>query len=150
PAEGVHGFGGVVNVPSNGAANYVALFTPPWAVRRFFRERAFDVVHLHEPLVPILTYYALWFSPRAAHVATFHMYSEGGSPAGRSLRRRLAALMRARIDRAIAVSRAAEGFARQWWDGPMTVIPNGVPVAVFRGRGAAEPEPGRALRLLFV
>ena len=34
------------------------------------------VVHIHEPLVPPLTYYALWSSLPSAHVCTFHMYTE--------------------------------------------------------------------------
>src|SRR5260221_12237189 len=84
---GFQGFGGVVNLPANGAANHLALLTSPWAVRRFFLARDFDVVHLHEPLVPLLPYYALWFSPRAVHVCTFHMYAESEGPMTRATRR---------------------------------------------------------------
>lgn len=154
--DGMHGFGGVVNVSANGATNYVALLTPPWEVRRFFREHAFDVVHVHEPFVPMLTYYALWLSPPAAHVATFHMYAEAVSPGWASLRKALGRLLHGSIDRAIAVSRPAEAFARTFWRAPVTVIPNGVPVSVFdriapgAGLDRGTEGPGRPLRLLFV
>jgi phosphatidyl-myo-inositol alpha-mannosyltransferase len=151
PGEGVHGFGGVVNVPANGAANYMAIFTPPSAVGRFFQEHSFDIVHVHEPFVPMLAYYALWLSPAAGHVATFHMYAEDESRAWRTLRRTVGFSMRRRIVRTIAVSRAAEAFARRAWPGPMTVIPNGVPLSLFHH---PDPPPARAagapVRLLFV
>ena len=153
--DGMRGFGGVVNVSANGATNYMALLTPPWEVRRFFREHAFDVVHVHEPFVPMLTYYALWLAPRAAHVATFHMYAEAVSPGWDSLRKALGRLLQGSIDRAIAVSRPAEAFAGRFWKAPLTVIPNGVPVSLFDGITDAdadrgEARPGRPLRLLFV
>ncbi len=152
---GVRGFGGVVNVPANGAANKVALLTPPWAVSRFFRERSFDVVHFHEPLVPPLAYYARWLSPRTARVATFHMYAEDEGVARRLLRRGFSRTVFPGVDRAIAVSRPAQAFARAAWTGPLTVIPNGVSTALFHP--PAGPDPARdgsderaPARLLFV
>src|SRR5438876_2987515 len=87
PDAGGFGFGGVVNVRANGADNHLALLTPPWAVRRFFRENRFDVVHLHEPFVPLLPYYAVWLSAGAGVVATFHMYAENEPPAWTLVRR---------------------------------------------------------------
>jgi phosphatidylinositol alpha-mannosyltransferase len=125
-------------------------------VRRFFREHTFDVVHVHEPFVPMLTYYSLWLSPEAVHVATFHMYAESVSPALGAVRKSLGRLLHRSIDRAIAVSRPAEGFARRFWSGGLTVIPNGVPVALFDGLppegGSANDvvDSGRPVRLLFV
>lgn len=152
-SEGMQGFGGVVNISANGASNYMALFTPPWKVRRFFREHDFDVVHVHEPFVPLLTYYALWLSPGAAHVATFHMYAETVSRGWSLLRKFLGRLLHDSIDRTIAVSGPAESFARAFWPAPATVIPNGVPVALFDGGPAASARAfgGREpVRLLFV
>ncbi|PYQ40232.1 MAG: hypothetical protein DMF77_18985 [Acidobacteria bacterium] len=78
--DGVCGFGGVVDIPANGASNRLALFTSPWTLRRFFDAHPFDVVHVHEPYVPLLTYYAMWMTPAAAHVATFHMYPNPPRP----------------------------------------------------------------------
>jgi phosphatidyl-myo-inositol alpha-mannosyltransferase len=146
---GIHGFGGVVNVPANGASNRMALLTPPWSVRRFFRAHAFDVVHIHEPLVPLLTYYALWSSRSTAHVCTFHMYVEDEGTAWRIVRRTLAHGLLARFDRGIAVSPSAAAHAGRTWRRPLTVIPNGVPTSTFRPPETNGSVDG-ALRLLFV
>jgi phosphatidyl-myo-inositol alpha-mannosyltransferase len=152
PGPGVHGFGGVVNITANGASNRMALFTPPWSVRRFFRSRPFDVVHIHEPLVPFLTYYALWSSREAAHVCTFHMYAESESPAWGLARRALALAAFARFERGTAVSRPAAEHAARAWRRPLTVIPNGVPTSTFRPPAGAHDgsSPNGALRILFV
>ena len=149
--DGVRGFGGVINVPANGAANYVALLTPPWDVRRFFREGRFDLIHVHEPFVPLLAYYAVWLARSAAVVATFHMYAENEPPQWLFARRLVGRLLRRGIDRAIAVSRPAAPFAERAWSGPLSVIPNGVPTSVFQQptRGGAVGG-ARPLRLLFV
>ena len=149
---GIHGFGGVVNVPANGAFNRMALLTPPWSVRRFFRDGAFDVVHIHEPLVPVLTYYALWSSLPSAHVCTFHMYAESESPVWGFARKVLAQAAFSRFERGMAVSRPAAEQAARTWTRPLAVIPNGVPTSTFRppepnGNGSS---PDGALRLLFV
>ena len=152
PGPGVQGFGGVVNIPANGASNRMALLTPPWSVRRFFRDRSFDVVHIHEPLVPFLTYYALLFSPEAAHVCTFHMYAESESPAWGLVRKALAQVAFARFERGMAVSRPAAEQAARTWSRPLTIIPNGVPTSTFRPPAGANDgsSPDGALRLLFV
>jgi phosphatidylinositol alpha-mannosyltransferase len=147
--DGVSGFGGVVDVPANGASNRMAVFTPPWTLRRFFGAHPFDVVHLHEPYVPLLNYYALWMTPAAAHVATFHMYAEVESPVLGCLRRRVARRV-GPIDRGIAVSRPAAEFAARAWAGPLAVIPNGVPTAVFHPPAGTASAHGGATRLLFV
>jgi phosphatidyl-myo-inositol alpha-mannosyltransferase len=144
------GFGGVVNIPANGAANYMALLTPPWSVRRFFLDGDFDVVHVHEPLVPLLAYYALWFSPRAIHVCTFHMYAETETALSLRARRAVGRRIFPRFARAIAVSQPAAAYAAQAWTRTVAVIPNGVPSRTFRPVEASTLPPPRSLRLLFV
>ena len=149
---GFQGFGGVVNVPANGSANHLALLTTPWAVRRFFLAGDFDVVHVHEPLIPLLPYYALWFSPRAAHVCTFHTYSESEGNASRAMRWALASRMLPRFERGIAVSQPAAEYVARISTRTLTVISNGVPTGTFvppeRDDHALSPE--NPLRLLFV
>ena len=149
---GCRGFSGVVDIAANGASNRMAILTPPWAVRRFFAEADFDLVHVHEPLVPLLPYYALAFTPRAAHVCTFHMYAENEALPSRAARRVLSSVMFPRFERGIAVSGPAGEYAARVWRRPLTVIPNGVPTATFvpsdDDDGATMDE--RPLRLLFV
>ena len=152
PGQGFQGFGGVVNISANGGSNRMGLLTPPWSVRRFFREHAFDVVHIHEPLVPLLAYYALWSSRPSAHVCTFHMYAEDENPAWGVARKVLAKRTFARFERGIAVSQPAAEQAARTWSRPLNIIPNGVPTATFRPPEATEngPSPDGSLRLLFV
>jgi len=147
----VQAFGGVVNVPANGSANYMALFVSPWSVRRYLRERRFDVVHLHEPMVPMLGYYTLWLSPGAVHVATFHMYAEAEPALSRMARGAISAILNPFLEAAIAVSPAAADFAAPVWRRPLPVVPNGVPTGVFTPGDPSESGSGDGrLRLLFV
>jgi phosphatidylinositol alpha-mannosyltransferase len=147
----VRGFGGVVNIPANGAANYMALLTPPWEVAQFLRAGRFDVVHLHEPMVPLLPWYALWFSGGAAHVATFHMYAESEGLASHAARAVLARALFPSLDAGIAVSQAAAEYAARYWKRPLPIIPNGTSTAAFHPPLAETPRsPADPLRLLFV
>src|SRR4051812_25174183 len=57
---GVRGFRGVVNIPANGSDNLLGLFVSPIKVWRFFRQRKFDVIHLHEPLIPTIAHLTTW------------------------------------------------------------------------------------------
>jgi phosphatidylinositol alpha-mannosyltransferase len=141
----------VVNIPANGSDNRMAMLVQPWAVGRFLHERQYDVVHLHEPMVPMLSYYALWLSPKAAHVATFHMYAEAESAASRAARGLLAGLLYPAMHAAIAVSPAAADFAAPLWRRPLPIIPNGVPTGIFTPPDDnAGPDHAGPLRLLFV
>jgi phosphatidylinositol alpha-mannosyltransferase len=149
--EGFKGFGGVVNFPANGAANHMAILSPPWSIRSFFREARFDVVHLHEPLVPLLNYFALLFSPGAAHVATFHYYAEHEPPIQLAARRVLARLVFGRIERGIAVSQPAAEVAARVWSRPLSVIPNGIPTRTFHPAMERETSSSAGpFRILFV
>ena len=151
PEPHVQGFGGVVNIPANGSANYMALLTPPWSVARYFRQQRFDVVHVHEPIVPMLAWYATWFSRTAARVATFHMYAETEGITARAARGCVAGALFPAFDAGIAVSRPAAEFAARFWRGPLPIIPNGVPTAIFHpGSGDAHAAHDAPLRLLFV
>ena len=154
----LRGFGGVVNIRGNGSDNRLGLLTSPLAVRRFFRARRFDVVHVHEPLLPALPWWAVWSSRSAAHVCTFHGYDEGEGRAMRLIRRAAGATLLRRFERGIAVSSPAEKFARSAWRRPLALIPNGVPTRLYQpvdgaaegGLGRDGTDADRPVRLLFV
>ncbi|MBI1796224.1 MAG: glycosyltransferase family 4 protein [Candidatus Eisenbacteria bacterium] len=151
PPAGVHGFGGIVNIPANGAANHMALLVAPWTVGAMIQHGRFDVVHHHEPLVPVISWYALRLPGRAAHVATFHMYAESEPAMSRVARAVVGAALLPAVQAAIAVSPAAADYAGRVWKRPLHVIPNGVPTATFRPPAAGEGSaPNGTLRLLFV
>jgi phosphatidylinositol alpha-mannosyltransferase len=144
------GFGGVVNIPANGSDNRMALFVPPWRVARFLRRGRFDVLHLHEPQVPTLGYWAGWFGPRLPTVVTFHGVREHEGRLMRWARQVTGALLLSRFQRGIAVSPVAADYARVVWRGPMSIVPNGVPTDVFHPPDGDAPRAAGPVRLLFV
>lgn len=144
---GVVGFRGVANIVSNGSNNALGVFVSPWGVWNLFRRRRFDIVHIHEPLLPSLNYWSVLATPRTPHVATFHALGESHSWRLRTAAVAVSALQFPFIHRGIAVSPAAAAYAASTWNRPLEVIPNGVRTDVFRPRVSPA---GAALKLLFV
>jgi phosphatidyl-myo-inositol alpha-mannosyltransferase len=149
PRHGRHGapppdvipVGRSVIVPANGALPNIIL--SPRAVIRMKqvleRER-FDVLHLHEPMTPVICTAALAWA-RCPVVATFHAsgglgWLHAGRPAW--------GFLMDRIDRRVAVSDAARESAARWFPGDFEVIPNGVLIPEH-----ADPT-GRGHRIVFV
>jgi phosphatidylinositol alpha-mannosyltransferase len=144
----VRGFKGVFNIPSNGSANRIGLFTSFAEVWRFFRASRFDVVQVHEPVVPMLACWAILSSPGSARVATFHSFAERPSRALTAFARVFAATQAPAYHAATAVSEPASAFAGMLWRQPRTIVPNGVSMEAFTPPdGPRLPGP---TRLLFV
>jgi phosphatidyl-myo-inositol alpha-mannosyltransferase len=100
-----------------------------------------DVVHVHEPVVPLVGWAAV--TARCPVVATFHAWSDSDTlyRLARPLGRRLVD----RADDLVAVSApAAEFHARALGIDPSRfhVVPNGVDVERFRGAATAAERPG--------
>jgi phosphatidylinositol alpha-mannosyltransferase len=148
PREGRHGavpdyvipVGRTVIIPANGSLSNICL--SPQAMRRmnraFARER-FDVLHVHEPLAPILSLYALAAKPCpvvvTAHSSGGRMYAWG---------RRLWHVLASRIDYRIAVSDRARAASEPNIGGPFEILPNGVVLP-------DDPDPeGRESHVAFV
>ena len=147
PVEGVVRFRGIANIVSNGSDNRLGLFVSPWRVWRYFQRNRFDVLHLHEPLLPSLPYWATWASGRTPRVATFHAFGEHRSALLRVASRGFSALQFPFIHRGIAVSPAAASYASSTWSKPLQIVPNGVRTDLFQ---PAPRSAGKPLRLLFV
>jgi phosphatidyl-myo-inositol alpha-mannosyltransferase len=141
PPADVIAVGRSVIVPANGALPNIVLSpaTVPRIKRVLERER-FDVVHLHEPMTPVIcTAVMAW--ARCPVVATFHASGGlGWLHAGRPVW----GFLMERIDRRIAVSEAARDSAARWFPGEYEVIPNGVLIPDH-----AEPG-GREHRIVFI
>jgi len=146
----MYGFPGVINIPANGSDNRLGIFVSPRRVRRLFRDRRYDVVHVHEPLQPTLNYYAIWSAGSAARVGTFHAFMEDEGVAMLWARKAMGAVMFRGYDRGIAVSPAAEQSARQVFRGPLAIIPNGIRTGLYAAPAANEATAGGPLRMLFV
>lgn len=121
--------GGAVAVPYNGSVARVS-FGPVVAsrVRRWLRDGAFDVLHVHEPATPSVSLLALW-SAECPVVATFHTSQVRSRALAAS-----ASLLRPAMERItarIAVSELARDTLVQHTGGEPVVIPNGVTVEAF-------------------
>lgn len=132
---------------ANGSVSNLAPFPAGGVVapRRLVRSGEFDVIHVHEPLVPLVGWNAT-LGARDPVVGTFHAYSTKPLPnyvANALGARRVFNRLSARI----AVSEAAAWTGRRWFGGEYTIVPNGVDVdAAPKG-----PKPlGSELRILFV
>ncbi len=118
----------------------VARITFSWKspeVKAVLAEGQFDVVHLHEPLMPLLPYHFLRYSS-AVNVGTFHAFKEGGN----RFYEYTTALTRRwfrKLEGKIAVSPAAAGLITRYFAGYFNIIPNGIDYAHFAG--PAEPLP---------
>ena len=125
PPPRVIPLGRSVIVPGNGALSNLVLSPRalPQLRRALTRER-FDVVHVHEPLAPMLSpaALALWDGPT---VATFHA---AGDSAWRRLAEPLWGFLLGRIDLRVAVSEQARLAAAPFAPGDYEVIPNGVDI----------------------
>ena len=135
-----------VGYGANGAISNLSSFPEgPISLRRELRAGDFDVVHVHEPLAPLVGWDAMTFRG-APVVGTFHAYSTKAFP------NHIATLLGARrrfnqLSARIAVSEAAAWTGKRWFGGEYMIVPNGVDVdAVPKG----PKTPSDELRLLFV
>jgi phosphatidylinositol alpha-mannosyltransferase len=138
--------GRTVGYGANGAVSNLSSFPAgPVALRRELRAGNYDVVHVHEPLAPLVGWDAMTFRG-APVVGTFHAYSTKAFP------NHVATLLGARrrmnqLAARIAVSEAAAWTGRRWFGGEYTIVPNGVDIeAAPQGPNP----PSDELRLLFV
>jgi phosphatidyl-myo-inositol alpha-mannosyltransferase len=150
PPEGFVALGRTAGFPANGAvSNLVATPGGVLAMRRELRHGGYDVLHIHEPVVPLLGWDALCScGPELPLVGTFHTYSEnaltnGIAAIGLGGRRRMNHLhMR------IAVSEAAAWTARRFYGGRYRIVPNGVHLGTELASSPGEADG--PLRILFI
>lgn len=121
--------GTALPLPSNGSTARITL--SPFIlskVREFVEGGRFDVVHAHEPLVPVLPPAALLFST-GINVGTFHaartanlwyLYTKAVLDAFHN-----------RLDVLVAVSEAARSFADDHFPGEYQIVPNGISLTRF-------------------
>ncbi|MEV0385083.1 glycosyltransferase family 4 protein [Nonomuraea sp. NPDC050643] len=133
----VTGAGRAVPVPYNGSVARMSFgFISAARVRRWVRTGGFDVLHIHEPLIPSLGVLACW-AAKGPIVATFH--------ASFTRSRAIAVaepLLRSALEKLsgrIAVSDAARKSLVEQFGGDTVLIPNGVTVSRYT---EAEPLDG--------
>jgi phosphatidylinositol alpha-mannosyltransferase len=137
--------GRTIGFPANGAvSNLSARAAGLSQLRRELRAGGYDVVHVHEPVAPVLGWDAC-LSTRAPLVGTFHAYATNrvsNNAANLLGARRVLNHLHVRI----AVSEAAAWTARRFFGGRYRIVPNGVAVP----DPVVPREPADRLRLAFV
>ena len=135
--------GPVVPLPTSGSEARVVLSTRfSHRVKAILSRERFDIIHLHEPLMPFICPLALRHSkvyPHTLVVATFHAYRESEN-LGYKLGRPILHRWLDRIDGRIVVSEPAREYTSGYFPGDYRVIPNGVDLARF-GSHSLEPVP---------
>ena len=128
-----------IPVPSGGSLARITL-SPSilGAVHRLLAREQFDVIHLHEPLVPALPPVFLHYS-KSINVGTFHAAHDDGSIPYWLTRPLLRAWVR-KLHGRIAVSTAAARLVERYFPGRYDIIPNGVDVERFRAEVPCPPE----------
>ncbi len=123
----------VVGIPSSGSVARVSISPLVYKkAKKILEQENFDVVHIHEPLTPMLPIAVLRHS-KAINIGTFHAYRPGPHPVleySDILARRLAK----KLDGRIAVSRAAREYISRYLPGDYRIIPNGVDLELFEAR----------------
>ena len=114
----------VTPVPAGGSISRISL-SPllPSRVKTLLREEKFDIVHIHEPVVPLLSVAAVYFS-KSVNVGTFHACHN--TPRGYHFCHPFIKGAFERLDGKIAVSQPARDFVAKYLPGEYRVIPNGV------------------------
>ena len=138
-----------VPLPSGGSIARVSL---SWwlypKVRALLRKEQFDVIHLHEPMAPILPLCVLEFSD-SVNVGTFH-----ASYARQHLYRITHPIIKRwqqRLHGNIAVSPAARRYVNNAFPGDYEIIPNGIDFKHFSTNVAPMPQyQDGKINILFV
>jgi phosphatidylinositol alpha-mannosyltransferase len=125
----VYRLGTAIPLPSNGSMARIT-FSPSvtWKVRQFLHAEQFDVIHLHEPLTPLLCL-AVLLNSDIPNVGTFHaarpnnvwyMYTKP-----------ILDLFFEKLDARVAVSEAAREFVDSYFPSTFDIVPNGIALEQF-------------------
>jgi phosphatidylinositol alpha-mannosyltransferase len=116
-------------------------------IKNYVRDSGFEVIHYHEPLMPVLPVTALRFS-KTCNVGTFHAFARSnvGYYYGKPLLKRYVRRLHARI----AVSNPAREFVQHYFPGDYRVIPNGIDVRRFQNQAPYPELRDGMTNLLFV
>jgi len=144
----VHRVGRVVPVSANGS---VARLNPPMQgylqVKRLLAYQSFDIVHLHEPMMPSLPLTVLRHS-QAINIGTFHAY--GRTNLRYFYTKPMLRPQFKKLHGRIAVSRPARDFVAQHFPADYRIIPNGIEYTRFATAGMPIEPADERLDVLFV
>jgi phosphatidylinositol alpha-mannosyltransferase len=111
------------------------------AVDRMLDTENFDVLHFHEPWVPLLSRQILLRS-KAKNIATFHAKLPD-TVMSRTIERVITPYTKSilkYLDAYTAVSTAATEYAKELTDAPITIVPNGIDLSKYTHGDVIKPE----------
>lgn len=123
----------------------------PEELQRILDEHQFDILHFHEPWVPVLSRQLLERS-RAVNIATFHARMPDGAMT-RTIERVVRPYTKTILkyfDQLTAVSDAAAQYVRTLTDQPVELIPNGIDLKKYHQRHKLKPVPSKTKTVLYV
>jgi len=119
-------------IPSSGSICRVTI--SPWLssrIKAVLNEENFDIIHLHEPLMPMLCTTVLRLSS-TANIGTFHAcHGRPGYNFARPFGKLILKRWFRKLHGKIAVSKPAMEFAHEHFPGYYNIIPNGVDLEHF-------------------
>ncbi len=128
----VHRIGRVVSIPANGSVARITLSLRSYLqARRLLQEEQFDLIHLHEPMMPALPLTVLRHST-TTNIGTFHAYRV--TPLTYFYSKPILRPFFRKLHGHIAVSSAAREFVGEYFPAEYRIIPNGIDFPRFNTR----------------
>lgn len=128
------------SVPLPGGGSIARISLSWWLypkIQRLLEREAFDIIHLHEPMMPILPLCVLQVS-KSVNVGTFHAY--GSHQQLYQVSHPIIKRWYQRLHGAIAVSPAARRYISRTFPGEYRIIPNGIDVDHFSRNSIPWPQ----------
>src|SRR5438874_707394 len=134
----IHRIGRVVSIPANGSVARITLSLRSYLqAKQLLQEQQFDLIHLHEPLMPALPLTVLRHS-NTINVGTFHAFRN--TPLTYFYSKPILRPFFKKLHGHITVSSAAREFVGEYFPAEYRVIPNGIDFPRFFTRYPALPE----------
>jgi phosphatidylinositol alpha-mannosyltransferase len=120
----VHRIGRVVSVPANGSVARITLSLRSYLqAKRLLQEEQFELIHLHEPMMPALPLTVLRHSS-SINIGTFHAFRN--TPLAYFYSKPILRPFFRKLHGRIAVSSAARDFVGEYFPSDYRIIPNGI------------------------
>ena len=145
-ADGEHALGRAVAIMIGGTESGLGVDPRAFAAVTRMAHGSFDVIHVHEPLTPLVPWLAI-AAARRPLVGTFHVHRDAGHRLYARWKSVLEPMMR-RLRARIAVSDAAQRTVAQHFAGDYEIVPNGIDVATYRRPRPRPPELGADRRVV--
>jgi phosphatidyl-myo-inositol alpha-mannosyltransferase len=136
----IHRIGRVVSIPANGSVARITVSLRAYLqAKRLLQEEQFDLIHLHEPMMPALPLTVLRHS-NTTNIGTFHAFRN--TPLTYFYSKPFLQPFFRKLHGHIAVSSAAREFVGEYFPADYRIIPNGIDFGRFNQPHAPLEELG--------